>query len=188
MSAQPLAPGEEEKILSEWDRLQAEPQPTDDRSVGCVLIIVAVALVILGPRLVPWLKMHVAAWAGTAGVLLALLILLYGLYQNFFGNKTGAQAYRRSEAALLLLSQRFETSSVEERRSAAVAAIYYAYYSGGPYMASSYDVAEWKTKLGAALEFVKRTEMVLVEKRQAYNVFSESTTKKEEPGGAGTEE
>src|SRR3954465_1880077 len=187
MRAPPLPPGEEEKILSEWDRLQAEPQPTDDRSVGCVLIIVAVALVILGPRLVPGLKMPVAAWAGTGGVLLALLILLYGLYQNFFGNKTGAQAYRRSEAALLLLSQRFETSSVEERRSAAVAAIYYAYYSGGPYMASSYDVAEWKTKLGAAIEIEDTVESVLVEKRQTYNVFTESA-EKEGQRGPGTEE
>jgi hypothetical protein len=173
--------------LREWDRLQAEPQPTDNRSVGCVLMIVAVALVILGPRFLPWVKMHVGGWAGAAWFVVALAILLYGLYQNFFGNKTGAQAYKRSDAALQLLSQHFESSSQEERRSAAVAAVYHAYYSGGPYMASSYDVSEWKTKLGAAVEYVKTVESVLIEKRQAYNVFTESA-KKEGSGGSGTEE
>jgi hypothetical protein len=186
MIAEPLSPTEEEAIMCEWDRLQAEPQPADNRAVGCVLIIVAVVLVVLGPKFLPWVKIHLGGWAGTAWFALALLILLYGLYQNFFGNKTGAQAYGRSEAALQLLSQRFETSSSQERRSAAVEAIYYAYYSGGPYMASSYNVLEWKEKLGAALEYVKTVESVLVEKRQAYSVFTE-TKKKEEPGGPGTE-
>jgi hypothetical protein len=187
MNGEPLSPGEQEAILAEWDRLQAEPQPTDNRSVGCVLMMVAVALVILGPRFLPWLKMHVGGWAGAAWFVVALAILLYGLYQNFFGNKAGARAYQRSDAALQLLSNRYESSSPDERRSAAVAAIYYAYYSGGPYMASSYDVSEWKTKLGAAIEYVNTVESVLVEKRQAYNVFTESA-KKEGRGGPGTEE
>jgi len=173
--------------LAEWDRRRAEPRPGDNRSVGCVLMIVAVALVILGPRFLPWVKTHVGGWAGAAWFVVALAILLYGLYQNFFGNKTGAQAYQRSGAALHLLAHRFESSSQEERRSAAVDAIFYAYYSGGPYMASSYDVREWKTKLGAAVEYVRTVESVLVEKRQAYNVFSEST-KKEGPDGSGTEQ
>jgi hypothetical protein len=187
MTDQPLSPGEQEAILAEWDRLQAEPQPTDNRSVGCVLIIVAVALVILGPRFLPWFKAHLGGWAGTAWFAVALAILLYGLYQNFFGNKTGAQANQRSDAALRFLSERYESSSFKERSSAAVAAIYYAYYSGGPYMASSYDVHEWKTKLGSAVEYVKTVESVLVEKRQAYNVFAERT-KKEGLGGPGAEE
>jgi hypothetical protein len=187
MSGEPLSPGEQEAILAEWDRLQAEPQPSDNRSVGCVLSIVAIALVILGPRFLPWVKMHLGGWAGAAWFVVALAILLYGLYQNFFGNKTGAQAYQRSDLALRLLSQRFEASSQEERCSAAVAAIYYAYYSGGPYMASSYDIAEWKTKLGAAVKYVETVESVLVEKRQAFNVFTENI-KKEGPGGSGTEE
>lgn len=188
MSTEPLSPDEQNAIQGEWDRLQREPQPSDNRSVGCVLIIVAAALVILGPRFVPWVKMHVAGWAGAAWFVVALVIFLYGVYQNFFGNKTGAQAYRRSDAALQLLSQRYESSSPEERRSAAVAAIYYAYYSGGPYMASSYEANEWKRKLGVALEYVTSVEAVLVEKRQAYNVFTASKAKKEEPGGPGTEE
>jgi hypothetical protein len=187
MNEQPLSPGEQEAILAEWDRLQAEPQPTDNRSVGCLLMIVAVALVILGPRFLPWFKAHLGRWAGTAWFLVALVILLYGLYQNFFGNKTGAQAHQRSGAALQMLSQQFDSRSQQDRLAAAVAAIYYAYYSGGPYMASSYDISEWKTKLGAAVEYMEIVESVLVEKRQAYNVFTENI-KKEGWGGSGTEE
>src|SRR3954464_7147820 len=104
MTVELLSPEEQEALLREWDRLQAEPQPTDNRSVGCVLIIVAIALVVLGPRFLPWVKMHVAGWAGAAWFVAALAILLYGLYQNFFGNKTGTQAHQRSDAALQLLS------------------------------------------------------------------------------------
>jgi hypothetical protein len=187
MSAEPLSPAEQHAILTEWDRLQREPQPADNRSVGCVLIIVAVALVVLGPRFLPWAKAHVGGWAGSAWFVAALVLLLYGLYQNFFGNRTGAQAYARSEAALKLLSERYATSSGGERLSAAVAVVYYAYYSGGPYMASSYDVAEWKNKLGPALDHVVAVEAVLIEKRRAYNVFTE-TTKKEQADGTGTQE
>jgi hypothetical protein len=104
MSAEPLSPDEQQAILAKWDRLQAEPRPTDNRSVGCVLMIVAVALVVLGPRFLPWFKSHLGAWARTAWFVVALALLLYGLYQNFFGNKTGAQAYRHSDIALELLS------------------------------------------------------------------------------------
>lgn len=187
MNDQPLSPVEREAILAEWDRLQAEPQPTDNRSVGCLLIIVAVALVLLGPRFLPWFRAHLGGWAGTAWFAVALVIMLYGLYQNFFGNKTGAQACRRSDAALETLSKKYETSSPVERRSAAVTAIYYAYYSGGPYIASSYQAGDWESKLGSALEYVKSVESVLVQNRQAYNVFTESA-KKEGPGGSRTEE
>src|SRR3954469_2093184 len=187
MSAEPFSAGEQEAILVEWDRLLAEPQPTDNRSVGCVLIIVAVKLVILGPRFLPWFKTHLGGWAGMAWFMVALAILLYGLYQNFFGNKTGTQAYQRSERALKVLSTQYGAAAVAERRSAAVAAIYYAYYSGGPYMASSYDASEWKSKLGVALEYVTAVELLLIDKRQAYNVFTEAQ-KKEEPVGPGTQE
>src|SRR3954462_13930854 len=187
MTVELLSPEEQEALLREWDRLQAEPRPTDNRSVGCVLMIVAVALVVLGPRFLPWFKSHLGGWAGTAWFIVALALLLYGLYQNFFGNKTGAQAYQRSEGALKVLSRQYGALSVEERRSAAVAAIYFAYYSGGPYMASSYDASEWKRKLGVALEYVIAVELLLIEKRQAYNVFTEAK-KKEEPVGPGTEE
>jgi len=182
VSPEPLSPAEQDAILNEWDRLQQEPQPADNRSVGCVLIIAAVALVILGPRFLPWVKAHVGGWSGRAWFAVALTILLYGLYQNFFGNRTGAQAYECSAGALKFLAERHEASSKQERLSAAVTAIYYAYYSGGPYMASSYDASEWKCKLGAALDEVKAVEAVLIENRKAYNVFTESNKKESADG------
>ena len=169
-----ISPQEESAILAEWDRLLKEPMSSDTSSVGCVLMLIAGGFVILGPRLLPWLRLHVGAWVGTAWIAIALVILLYGLYEYFFGNRTGAQAHSRSNAGLTLLAQKFETSSAEERRQAAVAAIFYAYYSGGPYLASSYEAEAWREKLGSKIGYLMALESALVEKRKDYTIFTKA--------------
>src|SRR5690349_1314920 len=102
-----LSTDERSAILAEYDRLAAIPLPANKTPVGCALVIVGVVLFIAAPLLLRrvWGSVHVAfIVVDTVLVVVGVLLAIFGGGGGFARTKIDA------EAALDLLSKRFEAS------------------------------------------------------------------------------
>jgi len=166
-----LAPGERAAVLAEFDRLAAEPTKPNYSSSGCGLMVLAVVLFVVVPKLAPGMP----SWGVITTLAFVIALLLAGVLVYVFGGGGYAHTKERVDAALVLLSSRFGISTAEERRRAAVMLIYGVVYSDSPGMTSTFDFKAARAQLGPALAYVEQVERVLVEERQAYPIFTAKT-------------
>ncbi len=169
MADEPLSADERAAILAEYDRLTAIPQPANKTPVGCAMVIVALALFIAAPYFLRrvWGAVHVAFIViDTALVVGGVLLAVFGGGGGYAWTKMGA------EAALELLSRRFDSATQQERRNAAVFLVANSVYSDGPSMLSIFDQDKAREQLGPALPYVIAVGAFLVAERKVYPVFA----------------
>lgn len=169
MSESEISAAEQAAIVAEYDRLSEEPPRPNYTPVGCVMVLLGLAVFVLVPKLLPGL-----ARAGVLAVLVAVIVLVgAGILVYVFGGGGGySRAVLRVEAALELLSQRYGFATASERRNAAVAILHDAIYADGPGATSTFDFAKARATLGAALPYVQQVEQVLLAERHIYPVFT----------------
>ena len=152
-------------IVAEWQRQAAAWQPWDGHGYGCLMVIVAVVLGILVPKLggmlPPTLK--------TIGLVLIPILGVGGflvMQVRFLPGDTG----QISDDALALLAS--GAGEAEAHRRAAVALLFHAWDQRGPTLSTGYDHAAAREKLGAGLDYVQSVEQVLRDELKIAPVFT----------------
>ncbi|MBI4410366.1 MAG: hypothetical protein HY561_11700 [Gemmatimonadetes bacterium] len=169
--------GERAEIVAEWRRAAAERLPSDYSAVGCLLLLLAIALFFGVPWLVRKTGLEPVRPVAIALIALAGLSAIGGLFLSFAGGSFLAGAVRRHvDESLTVLTQRFDAAGAAERRSAAVRLLHHATYSGGPWVRDSYEPGDVRPKLGAALPYVLAVETVLREEVGLSPVFTAEPT------------
>jgi hypothetical protein len=160
-------------IVAEWQRLAAEPPPTNPRPYGCATFLLAAALLLGVSALSRMTGYELPQPLGTILSGLLVLILTGGFVVGvFFGSGVYGRAAVRARAALDWLAAHPDAADSDERRRNAVQALYYAIVSEGPTTASTFDLAQAKEKLGASLVYVSAVEEVLVAELGGWRIFT----------------
>jgi len=163
-----LSPGERAAVLAEYDRLAAEPVQPNYSSSGCGLMVLAVVLFVVVPKLIPGMP----RWGVIATLVFVIALILAGIVIYVFGGGGYARSKQRIDAALAVLSSRFGIATMDEKRNAAVMLIYGAVYSDGPGTSSTFDFYAARAQLGPALRYVQQVERLLIAERQVYPIFT----------------
>ncbi len=157
--------------MADLRRVRDRPPPSDPRSAGCVVAIVALVTLALLPFIRPALSLS----GGTVlavGVGLAAIALV-GVLIGFFGGGfvAGSVASDVEEAIDELLAG--DSAGDEDTvRQAAIRILDGAHVSTGPTTVGTFNVRKVATRLGDALPVVERIERVLLERQQIYPVFT----------------
>ena len=166
---------ERKALVAEWNRLQAEPPPRDRRGIGCMSVVLALALGALGPAL--------AGLAGFdppqplklgAAIALGLVFFVGAFFGLFAGSGRFAHDLQRAERALEWLATQADKGSAEERRKQVVALLLHAYCTDGPSTVTTIDFGAARARLGAALPYVLAAERALRADIGIYPVFTDS--------------
>ena len=164
-------------IVAEWKRLAAEPPPTNPRPYGCATFLLAGALFLGLP---PFFK--VLGWDLPEPlrliIMAALVLALAGgfVVGVFFGSGVYGRAVVRARTALDWLAANPDSPDAEARRANAVALIHYTVVWEGPTVATALDLAEARSRLGAALPYVLAVERVLAEDLKVQAVWGRAAS------------
>lgn len=172
---QALPTAERQALVAEWKRLEAAPPPRERREIGCLTMIIVVALAIAGPIVLRWLGIQLSH---PAKVVLATILALVFLGGAFVGlvlvSGRYAHAYRRADAAVAWLAQHGAGGDPVERRKQAVTLLFHAYCTDGPSTSNTINFDQAKERLGEALPYVIAAERALRVDLQIYPVFTDS--------------
>ena len=169
-----LTPAERAAIVAEWERLAAEPHPTNPRPYGCATFLIAGAVLLGLPPVVNALAWKVPEPLRLVVMAVLVLTLAGGFVVGvFFGSGVYGRAVVRARAALDWLAANPDSPDANERRRNAVALIYYTVVWDGPTVSTTLDPTESKGKLGAALSYVLAVERVLAEDSKVQPVWGQ---------------
>jgi len=170
-----LDTAERKALAAEWKRLQAEPPPRDRRAFGCMTVVVAVALSVLGPALASLAGFEPPQPVKLGAVIALGLVFLIGIFFGLFAG-SGRYSYdlQRAEQALEWLATHAGNGSPEERRVQVVALLLHAYCTDGPSTVNTIDFGKAREHLGAALPYVLAAERALRTDISIYPVFTDS--------------
>lgn len=170
-----LDAAERQALVAEWKRLQAEPAPRDRRAVGCLTVIVAIALGALGPALARLAAFDPPQPVKLGAAIALGLVLVVGIFFGVFaGSGRFAHDLQRAEQALEWLAAHAESGNPEELRRQVVALLSHAYCTDGPSTVNTFDFGKARERLGAALAYVLAAERALRADINIYPVFTDS--------------
>ena len=154
---------EKAAIVAEWRRLAAEPPPFNPRPYGCLVFLVAGALLLLIPYFSKWLGRTLPEPWGMVVSAVLVLVLVVGFFCGVFVvSGVYGRAYSRANVSLGWLSSHASPTEAAERRRHAVALIFNALVSDGPSSSSTVTAAQARERLGANLPYVLAVERELV--------------------------
>ena len=170
-----ITTAERRALSAEWQRLQNEPTPPDRRAIGCITVVVTVALGAAGPPLARLAGFDLAQSLRIGATIVLALAFLAGLFMALFmGSGKFARDSQRAGAALEWLAAHGTQADAEERRRQAVSLLYHAYCSDGPSTVTTLDFEEAWRRLGEALPYVIAVERALRVDQKIYPVFTDS--------------
>lgn len=162
----PLSEEDRALALRVFDRVAARPHAPDLAPIGCLAWMIALALLVVAPRLPGLLSTLLLAAAG--------LLAVGGLALRFFGaGRRTRQAGERARSAIEHLATREFSADREAWLEQAAVALCDAFYSGGPYTLHTYDFDAARTRLGDALPRMLAVETHVRLHRDIYPVFTD---------------
>lgn len=169
-----LSTAERQALRDEWRRLQNEPAPPDRRSIGCMTVIVAVALAAAGPPLVRLAGFDLGQSMRIGATIILVLAFGAGIVMAFLGGGRFAHDSQRAQEALEWLATHGADADPEERRRNTVAVLLHAYCVDGPSTTTTFEFALARERLGASLPYVLAAERALRADHKIYPVFTDS--------------
>ena len=170
-----LPTAERQAIVAEWKRLEDEPPPAARREIGCMTVVVAVALALGGPPVLRWLGIELHPGLKIAlGAVLALAILCGAFVGLVLVSGRYAHAYREADAAVSWLAKNGAGGDPAETRKQAVTLLFHAFCTDGPSTTHTIDFEEARARLGDSLPYVMRVERALRTDLKIYPVFTDS--------------
>ena len=169
-----LPTAERQAIVAEWKRLADEPPPSDRRAIGCMTVIIAVALAAAGPPLARLAGFDLGQSLRIGASVVLVIAFLAGIVMAFLGSGRFARDSRRAGQALEWLTTHGADADPEERRRQAVALLAHAYCTDGPSTVTTFDFEEVRQRLGEALPYVMTVERALRTDLKIYPVFTDS--------------
>jgi len=162
-------------LVAEWNRLSGEPPPPDRRSVGCMMVVLAIAgfiatpfvVGLLGGKAVPRAMLWIWGAVLLAGAFMSL-VLTSSLYSRYAA---------RAREAIDWLAANGEGGDPVARRNMAVSLLFHAYCSDGPSTSTTFDFEEAKPRIAAALPYVMEVERCLAIDLKIYRVFTDDKVK-----------
>ena len=169
-----LDTAERQALSAEWQRLQNEPAPPDRHAIGCMTVVVAIALATAGPPLVRLAGLDLAQSLRIGAGIVLGIALLAGLLMVFMGSGRFARDSQRAGQALEWLAAHGAGGHPEERRRQTVALLCCAYCVDGPSTVTTINFEDARQRLGDALPYVLAAERALRVDRSIYPVFTDS--------------
>ena len=170
-----LATAERAALASEWERLQDEPAPPDRRAIGCMSIVIAVALGAVGPPLSRFAGIEPSEPVRLGvGIALGLVVVVGVIVAVFMGSGRFARDLQRAEQAIEWLAANAAAGEPEERRRQIVSLLLHAYCTDGPSTVTTIDFGKARERLGEALPYVIAAERALRMDLNIYPVFTDS--------------
>jgi hypothetical protein len=169
-----LGTAEREALWAEWQRLQNEPAPPDRRSIGCMTVIVALALAAAGPPLARLAGFDLGQSMRIGATVVLALAFLAGIVMAFLGSGKFARDSERAAEALEWLASHGADADPEQRRRQTVSLLLHAYCVDGPSTTTTFEFGEARQRLGDSLPYVLAAERALRSDHQIYPVFTGS--------------
>ena len=169
-----LPTAERQAIAAEWKRLGDEPPPTDRRAIGCMTVIIAVALAAGGPFLARLIGFDLGQSMRIGASIVLIVALLAGIAMALLGSGKFARDSQRAQEALEWLATHGATADPEERRRQAVSLLFHAYCVDGPSTTGTFEFDEARRRLGDSLPYVMSVERALRTDLKIYPVFTDS--------------
>jgi hypothetical protein len=169
-----LPTAERQAIVAEWQRVADEPPPPDRRAIGCLTVIIAVALAAAGPVVARLAGFDLGQSMRIGASVVLLVAFLAGLVMALLGGGRFARDQQRAEEALDWLARHGAGADPDEKRRQAVSLLFHAFCSDGPSTTHTIDFEEARARLGDALGYVMSVERALRADLQIYPVFTDS--------------
>lgn len=170
-----LTTAERAALVSDWKRLQAEPPPPDRRSIGCMSVVIAVALGAAGPPFARFAGIDAPPPVKLGlGIALGLIVVAGLIVALFMGSGRFARDLQRAEQAIHWLAANGVAGDPEERRKQTVSLLLHAYCTDGPSTVNTIDFGKARERLGDALPHVLAAERALRADLGINPVFTDS--------------
>ena len=170
----PLPSAEREALWSEWQRLQNEPALPDRRAIGCMTVILAVAVAAAGPALARLAGFDLGQSMRIGATVVLVVAFLAGIIMAFLGSGKFARDSQRAKQALEWLATHGPDADPAERRRQTVALLLHAYCVDGPTTTTTFEFGQARQRLGDSLPYVLAAERALRVEHQIYPVFTDS--------------
>jgi hypothetical protein len=167
-----LATEERQAAAAEWKRLQAEPSPTDRKAIGCMAMVLTLIAAVAAPTVIGWVGLALEPRSRSLLLGFWALLFLGGAVVWLFSPGPFGRDAQRAEEALNWLAANPDGDALL-RRNHAVALLYFAFSSHGPSTTTTFDFAQARERLGAALPYVMEVETALAIDQKIYRVFTD---------------